>query len=210
MSISSTKFAKAVEFAADRHIKPRKGTEIPYVSHLMGVSSLVLEFGGNEDEAIAGMLHDVVEDTETTNEEVREQFGNAVADIVAGCSETKCADGSSRERPWKDRKDDYIAHVQAVETSPSVLLVSMADKLHNLQSILHDYRRIGDALWARFNPAAGKEGTLWFYRTLAEAFKVHSNANKDLANELNWTVSELENAVLATNRPENEIFTATS
>jgi len=203
MGISSTNFAKAFKFAAERHIKPRKGTEVPYISHLMGVSSLVLEFGGNEDEAIAGLLHDVVEDTATTIEEVRERFGDAVADIVAGCSETKYADGSSGERPWKDRKNDYIAHVQAAETSSGVLLVSMADKLHNLQSILHDYRRIGDALWARFNPAAGKEGTLWFYRTLAKAFKVHPDANKELVKELNRTVSELEDAVLASSYQGN-------
>jgi len=160
----------------------------------MGVSSLVLEFGGNEDEAIAGLLHDVVEDTDTTIEEVRDHFGVSVADIVAGCSETKCADGSSEERPWIDRKNDYIAHVQSPETSSSVLLVSMADKLHNLQCILHDYRRIGDELWTRFNPAAGKKGTLWFYRTLADGFMRHPNANKDLAKEIDITVSHLEEA----------------
>jgi len=194
-NLSSTKFSKAVEFATERHSKPRKGTDIPYVSHLMGVSSLVMEFGGNEDEAIAGLLHDVVEDTGTTIEEVRDQFGNAVADIVDGCSETKCADGSSQERPWKDRKDDYIAHVQNPDTSSSVLLVSMADKLHNLQCILHDYRRIGDELWTRFNPASGKDGALWFYRTLADGFLLHPNANKDLAMELDIVVTQLESTV---------------
>lgn len=192
MNISSTRFAKAVEFAMERHINPRKGTEIPYVSHLMGVSSLVLEFGGNKDEAIAGLLHDAVEDTDTTIEEIRERFGDAVATIVAGCSETKCVNGSTGERPWKDRKDDYIAHIQDEGTSSGILLVSMADKLHNLQCILHDYRRIGDALWVRFNPAAGKDGTLWFYRTLAEAFKIHPNANKDLARELDCITAGLE------------------
>jgi len=190
VNISSTRLAKAVAFATDRHIAPRKGTSIPYVSHLMSVASLVLEFGGKEDEAIAGLLHDVVEDTETKIEEVRERFGDDVAGIVAGCSEIKCANGSNIERPWRDRKDDYIAHVRDVGTSSGVLLVSMADKLHNLQCILHDYRRIGDTLWERFN--AGKKNTLWFYRTLADIFLIHPNTNKSLANELDNTVTELE------------------
>lgn len=193
VKISDTKFAKAVEFSTERHTKPRKGTSIPYVSHLMGVASLVLEFGGNEDEAIAGLLHDVVEDTDTKIEEVREIFGDVVADIVAGCSEKKCDDGSSGERPWKDRKDDYIAHVQDAETSSSVLLVSMADKLHNLQCILHDYRRVGDELWKRFN--TGKEDTLWFYRTLTNIFLIHPNANKNLAKELEIMVMELKRMI---------------
>jgi len=198
----NTGFAQAVAFAMERHGKPGKGSDIPYISHLMGVSSLVLEYGGNEDEAIAGLLHDVVEDTETTVEEVRELFGGGVADIVAGCSETKCIDGSSEERPWKDRKDDYIAHIQELETPPGVLLVSMADKLHCLQTILHDYRRIGDALWERFNPAAGKEGTLWFYRTLVDSFKAHSHANLELARELDCITTELERFISMTGRDQ--------
>lgn len=188
----SKQFAKAVAFAVERHVEPRKQTSIPYISHLMSVSSLVLEFGGSEDEAIAALLHDVVEDTPTELEEVSALFGDVVAEIVGDCSEVKHDDGLNEERPWKDRKDDYIKRAQSKEISSSALLVSMADKLHNMQCILHDYRRIGDELWSRFNPTAGKEGTLWFYRTLANGFLAHPNANQGLAKELDIKVSELE------------------
>jgi len=195
MQLSSARVAKAVGFVVERHISTRKGSDIPYVSHLMSVASLVLEFGGNEDEAIAGLLHDVVEDTGTRIEEVRGHFGGTVADIVSGCSEIKRNDGENIERPWIDRKNDYISRVRHTETSPAVLLVSMADKLHNLQCILHDFRNHGHTLWKRFN--AGKEETLWFYRTLADSFLQHANANKALAREVHLAVSELEGVVIS-------------
>jgi len=193
----SNQLPRAFAFAMHHHIEPRKGGSIPYISHLMGVSSLVFEFGGSEDEAIAGLLHDVVEDTDVELDEIQTLFGNVVADIVAGCSEKKHEGGNTAERPWKTRKDEYIAHALAVETSPSILLVSMADKLHNVRSMIHDYRRIGDELWQRFNADAGVDGTLWFYRSLADGFLVHGNANNDLARELNVAVSELELLVKA-------------
>jgi len=192
MNISSERFSEAISFALNYHKEPRKQTTIPYISHLMGVSALVLEFGGNEDEAIAGVLHDVVEDTEASIEDVRAAFGDGVGDIVAGCSEKKYEHGSVIERLWKDRKDDYIAHVLSKDTSSSTLLVSMADKLHNFQCVVHDYRQIGDLLWSRFNPAAGKEGTLWFYRTLADGFLIHPNANQLLAKEFDMVVGTLK------------------
>jgi len=192
MNISSERFSEAILFALNYHKEPRKQTTIPYISHLMGVSALVLEFGGNEDEAIAGILHDVVEDTVASIGDVRTAFGDVVGDIVAGCSEKKCEHGSVIERPWKDRKDDYIAHVLSADTSTGTLLVSMADKLHNFQCIIHDYRRIGNDIWSRFNPAAGKDGTLWFYRTLADGFLDHPSANQALAKELDIAVSTLE------------------
>jgi len=195
MIMLSDRFTQAVAFALTWHKEPRKKTTIPYISHLMSVSSLVLEFGGTEDEAIAGLLHDVVEDTDASIADVRASFGDDVANIVAGCSETKFTDSFEVERPWKDRKDDYISHVQMQDTSSAVLLVSMADKLHNMQCIVHDYRRIGDELWQRFNPSAGRDGTLWFYRTLADSFLIHANANQDLAKLLDIEVSELEGLV---------------
>jgi len=194
--ISSKRFSRAVEFAIERHVEPRKSTRIPYISHLMSVSSLVMEFGGSEDEAIAAVLHDVVEDTETELVEVAEMFGKEVADIVEDCSEVKNESGESVERPWKDRKDDYIARAQSATISSGALLVSMADKMHNIQCILHDYHRVGDAIWSRFNPAAGKKGTLWFYRTLADGFLAHERTNKNLAHELGLKVAELEQAVI--------------
>lgn len=196
MNIETTnQLLKAFAFAMHHHTEPRKGGSIPYISHLMGVSSLVFEFGGSEDEAIAGLLHDLVEDTDVEIDEVQVLFGDVVADIVAGCSEKKHEDDNTVERPWKTRKDEYIAHALAVETSPSILLISMADKLHNVRSMIHDYRRTGDELWQRFNPDAGVDGTLWFYRTLADGFIAHNIANNNLAYELDVAVSELESLV---------------
>jgi len=192
---TSNQLLKAYAFAMHHHVEARKGTDIPYISHLMGVASLVLEFGGSEEEAIAALLHDVVEDTDVEIDEVQTLFGDIVADIVAGCSEKKHDIGEVIERPWKVRKDEYVSHALAVETSSSILLVSMADKLHNVCSMINDYRRIGDDLWGRFNPGAGINGTLWFYRSLADGFLQHANANKDLARELNVSVSELESLV---------------
>lgn len=189
--ILTTRFQQAFDYAFrlhDRHF--RKGTLTPYISHLMSVSALVLEHGGSEDEAIAGLLHDVIEDTEATLEMVRELFGPVVAGIVAGCSEDQ--QDQHGERPWRERKASYIAHLQDELVLPSVLMVSNADKLHNVQSILADYRRLGEGLWTRFDPEAGRKGTLWFYRTLADLFLQHPNATPSLARELDQAVTRLE------------------
>ena len=142
----------------------RKGTPIPYISHLMIVAALVVEHGGNEDQAIAGLLHDAVEDQggAETLAEIKTMFGDDVAAIVADCTDA----WTEAKPPWKQRKEAYIA---ALPGKPAQsLLVSLADKTHNSEAILFDYRVLGDALWDRFS--GGADGTRWYYGALAESF----------------------------------------
>jgi (p)ppGpp synthase/HD superfamily hydrolase len=178
----TSRFDDALEFAAVRHAgHVRKGTNIPYIAHLLGVASIALEYGANENEAMAALLHDAVEDQKATLQEIRDRFGAAVADIVAGCSDTDVVP----KPPWRKRKEAYIAHIPAA--SHSVQLVSAADKLHNARAILRDYRDVGEALWERFN--GGRDGTLWYYRALAELF---APSGVPVADELRRVVHELE------------------
>lgn len=181
----SDRFTEAVTLAAQLHASQvRKGTKIPYISHLLGVTSLVLEHGGNEDEAIAAMLHDAVEDQGgmATLQKIRTLFGENVAAIVKGCTDSY----EQPKPPWKDRKEKYIQHLRTA--SASILLVSNADKLHNARSILNDLRIQGEALWQRFK--GGKAGTLWYYKSLATTF-CQLNPSP-LAKELNRVVTEIE------------------
>ena len=183
--ILSSRFENALHLANQLHqTQLRKGTEIPYFAHLMGVASLVLEHGGNEEEAIAGILHDAVEDQggKKTLQLIREQFGDTVADIVMGCTDADVIP----KPPWKARKEAYIAHVATA--SPSVRLVSACDKLHNARAILSDYYQNGDHVWDKFK--GGKEGTLWYYRSLVTEFKKHGDS--PLLQELDRTVTQLE------------------
>jgi (p)ppGpp synthase/HD superfamily hydrolase len=163
--VLGTRFEDALAYATRLHAPQyRKGTRIPYVSHLLAVASLVLEAGGDEDEAIAALLHDGPEDQGgiATLTEIRARFGDRVAAIVAACSDTFEA-----EKPaWQARKQAYLDHLS--EAAPSVLLVSCADKLHNARAILADYRRHGEVLWERFN--GGRDDVLWYYRELARTF----------------------------------------
>src|SRR5437879_9244246 len=164
MTELSTRFEEALTFATRLHAdQARKGTTIPYISHLLAVTSIVLEQGGNEDEAIAALLHDAIEDQggASTREEIRRRFGETVVEIVNGCTDAEVVP----KPPWRTRKEAYIAHLRTA--SASVRLVSAADKLHNARAILADYRVVGESLWERFN--GGKEGTLWYYRELIEA-----------------------------------------
>jgi GTP pyrophosphokinase len=182
------RFASAPVYACEIHAgQLRKGTDIPYISHLLGVTSIALDHGATEDEAIGALLHDAAEDAggAPVIGEIRARFGPAAAEIVAGCSDTF----ETPKPPWRARKEAYIAHLASA--SPSVLLVSAADKLHNVRSITSDYRRIGEALWARFT--GGREGTLWYYRALADSF-LKLNRNR-LAEELYLAVRELEQLV---------------
>jgi len=183
----TARFEEALVYATQLHSKQiRKGSGVPYVSHLLGVCSLALEYGANENEAIAALLHDAVEDQGGLPrlEEIRAKFGDKVADIVLGCSDSD----TEPKPPWQQRKENYIAHLQ--KASPSVLLVSACDKLYNARSILADYRNIGDELWWRFK--GGRQGSLWYYRQLVLAFRKLS-APPHLIDELELVVSELEN-----------------
>jgi (p)ppGpp synthase/HD superfamily hydrolase len=162
------RFEAALVEAARLHAdQVRKQTNVPYVSHLLAVCGLVLEDGGDEDEAIAALLHDAVEDQggAPTLQRIREAFGDRVADIVDGCSDTD----QTPKPPWRARKEAYLAHLADPATTPSVLRVSAADKLHNARSVLSDRRDAGDAVWDRFN--AGKDDQLWYYRSLVEIFR---------------------------------------
>lgn len=181
----SVRFQEALTFAARLHAEQlRKGATIPYVAHLLAVSSLALQHGADEDEAIAALLHDAVEDQggAETREEIRRRFGDRVVEIVDGCTDSD----ATPKPPWKQRKQAYIAHVGVA--SPSVRLISASDKLDNARAILADYRSLGESLWTRFH--GGREGTLWYYRSLVETFrKAGSNA---LVEELDRVVTEIE------------------
>lgn len=179
------RFEDALVWAHQLHAKQkRKGTSIPYVGHLLAVSSIVIENGGSEDEAIAALLHDAIEDQggDRIRRIIRERFGEEVLAIVEGCTDTD----ETPKPPWRKRKEDYIAHVR--HASPSVRLVSMADKLHNARSILQDYRTFGENVWKRFS--GGKDGSLWYYRSLVNAFR--ESGTSPLLEELDRVVSTLE------------------
>jgi (p)ppGpp synthase/HD superfamily hydrolase len=181
----SPRFDQALHYAVLIHAGQfRRGTNIPYVSHLLGVVSIALEYGGNEDEAIGALLHDAGEDAGGDGRiaDIRHRFGDAVAEIVQGCTDAV----TIPKPPWKKRKEDYIAHI--AQASPSIRLVSASDKLHNARAILRDYRRIGEALWPRFN--GGKEGTLWYYRSLVTAFG--QAGSSELIEELDRGVADME------------------
>ncbi len=183
----SCRFQHALTLAVGLHDgQPRKGTSIPYISHLLGVASLVLDNGGDEDEAIAALLHDAIEDQggSETREEIRRRFGDRVVEIVDGCSDTD----STPKPPWLERKKAYLTHLR--NASASVLLVSAADTLHNARAILNDYRELGEPLWERFN--GGREGTLWYYRSVVTAFRKAAAAPLRLVEELDRIVSEIE------------------
>jgi (p)ppGpp synthase/HD superfamily hydrolase len=190
----SPDFAEALTFAAHLHsAQTRKGGDVPYISHLLCVAGLVLEYGGTEDEAIAALLHDAVEDQggQPTLERIRRRFGSTVADIVEACSD---ADVLPKPK-WRPRKEAYIAHVG--RASDSAKLVSAADKLHNATAILRDYRQLGDGIWKRFT--GGKDGTLWYYRSLVEAYK--AAGSHPIVAELERVVSELEAEVSRESSP---------
>ncbi|RUR80176.1 hypothetical protein PCC6912_30360 [Chlorogloeopsis fritschii PCC 6912] len=181
----SQRFTEALNYATQLHANQvRKGSGVPYVAHLLGVASIALEYGANEDEAIAALLHDAIEDQggAATREEIRRRFGENVTAIVDGCTDAD----TTPKPPWRSRKEIYIAHLATA--SPSILLVSAADKLYNAQSILRDYRILGESVWQRFQ--GGKEGTLWYYRALVIAFQ--KTGSNPLFDELERVVAELE------------------
>ncbi len=184
-------FARALEFATRLHAgQYRKGTDIPYVAHLLAVASLVLEYDGGRDEAIAALLHDAVEDQShefpgqaaALRERIRGEFGDSVLTIVNGCTD---ADVMPKP-PWRARKEAYIAHL--VDAPAAVRRVSCADKLHNARAIVADLRRHGAAVFDRFK--GGRDGTLWYYESLAAEFAARGPA--ELGAELERTVREMK------------------
>lgn len=186
-----SQLSQAFSLAAELHASQvRKMTAIPYISHLMAVSGLVMEFGGDTDQAIAALLHDAVEDAPDAEEAIRratlirERFGDHVALIVQGCTDGT-PDAHGRKDNWRTRKEAYLSHLQA--TSPDILLVSCADKLHNARAIVSDLRLIGAAVFERFT--AGRDGTLWYYSQLAMIFGC--KLQSPIAHELERTVKDM-------------------
>ena len=179
------RFERALIFATRKHSgQTRKGTAVPYVAHLLIVAGLVLEAGGDEDLAIAALLHDVVEDCGGAPmlRQIRRRFGERVAHIVDGCTDTDL----NLKPPWRQRKEDYLKRLRTADAD--VRLVSAADKLHNARSIVADYREIGEAVWERFR--GKRDGTLWYYRALLDEFR--RRKTNPLINQLERVIEELE------------------
>ena len=157
-------FESALKFAARLHAgQPRKGSDAPYISHLLAVAAIVLEHGATEKEAIAALLHDAVEDQggQETLEKIRCRYGKRVASIVAACSDTD----QTPKLPWRERKEAYVERLRSAPYS--VRLVVAADKLHNARHMLSSYRVQGEYLWSNFK--GGRDGTLWYYRPVVDA-----------------------------------------
>lgn len=174
----------ALTYAAEafRH-KTRKGTRVPYLTHLLAVAAFVGEHGGSEEQMVAALLHDVLEDIEGSSQaDLETRFGKTVATTVEALSDT-----TEQPKPaWKERKTRYLARLK--EENPFVKLVSAADKLHNLQSLLRDLKHHGASVWSRFN--AGKEDQLWYYRSVLVA--LGHGWDSAILTELKDGVAELE------------------
>ena len=180
------RFRDALAYAAEQHQhQRRKGGDIPYVAHLLGVASLVLEDGGSEDEAIAALLHDAVEDQDIAPAEIAERFGSTVARIVEGCTDSD----DWPKPPWRPRKEQFLERLRTQD--PDVLRVVLADKLHNARATLWDYRLRGEELWRIFH--GGMEGTLWYYREALAIFRERHPG--PMTDELERVVQELEGLI---------------
>jgi len=177
----------ALDYAAEAHqAQVRKGTSIAYLSHLMGVASLVIEHGGDEDQAIAGLLHDVLEDCGMHHEAaIRDHFGDRVADIVLACTDG-APDAQGDKAPWRERKEAYLAHLGS--EPQDVLLVSACDKLHNARAIATDLAS-GEDVFTRFK--GGRDGTLWYYGALARTLAEKLGETRPLVIELVATVDRI-------------------
>ena len=192
--ILTDRFEDALLYATRLHASQmRKRSDVPYIAHLLGVTSIVLEDGGTEDEAIAALLHDAVEDQGgmDTLEEIRSRFGAPVAEIVLAVSDSH----SVPKPPWRQRKEAYISSIR--DAAPSAIRVSLADKIYNARATLQDVRREGEAAWDKFN--GGKDGTLWYYEQLIQAFK--GLGSSPLLEELVRCVDQLK--IISDHSPSN-------
>jgi GTP pyrophosphokinase len=181
---TTDRFASAMAYAYQVHSgQRRKGTGIPYIAHILGVTAIAMEYGADEDQSIGALLHDAAEDGggEATLAEIRARFGDVVAEIVLGCSDSLVEDPEDK-LPWQERKENYLAHLESA--SQSVCLVSAADKLHNVRSIIRDYHEHGEAIWDRFQ--GSRDGTLWYYETVADTLirRYRSQLTRDLQDEV--------------------------
>jgi GTP pyrophosphokinase len=185
-ALYSERFIEALRAAALMHrAQDRKGTGVPYIGHLMGTCAIAFEYGADEDQAIAALLHDVIEDIEPT-EEARAavaSFGAEVLRIVEACTDSD----RHPKPPWRERKEAYIPRLATEDRG--ALLVSASDKLYNARAIVSDLHRHGPALWERFNADSDQ---LWYYRSLVTAFRSNPEHEAALINELDRTVTEME------------------
>lgn len=189
--MTTPRFSKAISLAARAHEgQVRKGTSIPYITHPVAVSALVAQYGGDEDQQIAALLHDVLEDGGAHYApEIEREFGRRVLTIVQGCTDGT-PDASGRKAPWEQRKQAYLEHLASA--GEDVWLVSGCDKLSNARAILEDLDSIGLAVFDRFT--AKKEGTLWYYRSLSQVF---TDAEVPMCEELAATVARIEELATA-------------
>ncbi len=179
------RLVSAVEFACTHHSgQRRKGSGAPYVTHPMAVASLVAEFGGDEEQAIAAMLHDIIEDCDVMREDVAERFGERVAEMVEACTDTD----ATPKPPWRPRKEAHIAHVRGL--TPDKKLVIACDKLHNARSIVTDRHRssVGEVVWTRFR--ADRVDVIWYYKAMAEALR--DGWQSEVLDELDRTIDAFE------------------
>jgi hypothetical protein len=181
--------SRALEYAIEMHgDQVRKGSDIPYVAHVMAVAAMVLEDGGGAKDAAAALLHDVVEDTPATLDDVRVRFGGYVERIVRGCSDSLVHVG---KQEWRARKEAYLERLPS--EPPEVLRVSVADKLHNARSILSDLERDGVGTLDRFK--GGRDGTLWYYRSVLETYRSVEGFSSRWLGELERVVGRMAEIV---------------
>jgi (p)ppGpp synthase/HD superfamily hydrolase len=192
----SARFTQAVDYVRHLHIETRKGSKIPAMAHLLGVASLVIGEAGHapvevtEDMAIAALLHDAVEDHggEPRLRDIEHSFGAEVARMVEGMSDTLVEDAGDKE-PWEERKARYV---KRLETEPlDVQLISAADKLYNVRTIVADYREAGEKIWERFK--RGREQQMWYYRELLRVFR--TRPTNRIVDEFERAVGELERLI---------------
>jgi (p)ppGpp synthase/HD superfamily hydrolase len=185
----TNRFFAAIAYASDAHKEQvRKSTDIAYISHPFGVASLVIEAGGDEDQAIAGLLHDVAEDCggEPRLTEIAEKFGDRVAHIVRGCSDSLVVE-EDKKAPWRDRKEAHIEHLRS--SNSDVLLVTAADKTHNARAISTDIQSIGNKVWDRFN--SDQEQILWYYKSVYQVLS-DGGVTSTLLNPLKTAIGIME------------------
>ena len=186
-AVLGARFSEAVRWASMLHADQcRKGTQIAYISHLLGVVSLVLEDGGSEEDAIAAVLHDAIEDCAVPHAEIRARFGDRIAQTVAACSDG--LDGPRDSTDWKQRKERYLQHLEHDDLPEGTLRIAAADKLHNARSIVSDLREHGPEVWSRFN-AGGAEQS-WYYSELKRVLELR-HPDSVVTRELGRVVEDL-------------------
>lgn len=185
------RFDQAFRVARELHANGDREADAPHASHLLQVAGMVLEAGGDEDQAIAALFHDALEmapseeEAETRESRIRESFGDRTADIVVDCTDQAIDDGDAAS--WKARKEQYIYHLWT-EADDAAVRVSAADMLTTARSILRAYRSHGEAAWSRYD--GGRSGTLWYYRGLVGAYRYRDVDGQ--VDELDHIVSTLE------------------